>query len=109
MLVTKKILNRLYHVLFNQVVFLFHNSKCKQGYRIVQELSSRWQNINLTVEEGINELAQVCAMDMRVNGKPFCKKIPEPRRSIKKLLKEAKVRLPEVLPSTGKKVATRKN
>ena len=78
------------------------------AYRIVQELSSRWQNINLTVEEGINELAQVCAMEMRVNGKPFCKKIPEPRRSIKKLLKEAKVRLPEVLPSTGKKVATRK-
>ena len=78
------------------------------AYRIVQELSSRWQNINLTVEEGINELAQVCAMEMRVNGKPFCKKIPEPRPSIKKLLEEAQVRLPEVLPSTDKKVATRK-
>ena len=47
-------------------------------------------------------------MEMRVNSKPFCKKIPEPRRSIKKLLEEAQVRLSEVLPSTGKKVATRK-
>ncbi len=78
------------------------------AYRIVQELRSRWQNINLTVTEGINELAQVCAIEMKVKGKPFCKKIPEPRRSIKKLLEAAQVRLPEALPSTGKKVATRK-
>ena len=39
---------------------------------------------------------------------PFCNKIPEPRDSIKELLKAAEVRLPQVLPASGKKVATRK-
>ncbi len=78
------------------------------AYRIVQELAKRWQDIDLTVEEGINELAQVCAMEMRVSNKPFCNKIPVPRDSIKELLKKAEVRLPEVLSSSGKKVATRK-
>lgn len=78
------------------------------AYRIVQELSSRWVNINLTVDEGLRELSQVCAVEMKVKGKPFCKKIPEPRSSINELLQAAQVRLPEALPSTGKKVATRK-
>lgn len=78
------------------------------AYRIVQELSTRWANINLTVDEGLRELAQVCAVEMKVKGKPFCKKIPEPRSSINELLQAAQVRLPEALPSTGKKVATRK-
>ena len=77
-------------------------------YRIVQELANRWQNINLTVEEGITELAQVCAMEMRINNKPFCNRIPEPRASIRDLLKEADVRLPDVFSGSGKKVATRK-
>ena len=78
------------------------------AYRIVQELANRWQNINLTVEEGITELAQVCAMEMRINNKPFCNRIPEPRTSIKELLKKADVCLPEVFSGSGKKVATRK-
>jgi len=78
------------------------------AYRIVQELADRWQNINLTVQEGINELSQVCAIEMRINNKPFCNRIPEPRASIKVLLKEADVRLPEVFSASGKKVATRK-
>jgi hypothetical protein len=78
------------------------------AYRIVQELANRWQDINLTVEEGITELAQVCAMEMRINNKPFCNRIPEPRASIRELLKKADVRLPDVFAGSGKKVATRK-
>ncbi|MBW1815392.1 MAG: IS1634 family transposase [Deltaproteobacteria bacterium] len=78
------------------------------AYRIVRELADRWQNINLTVEEGIKELSQVCAIEMRINNKPFCNKVPEPRASIRELLKEADVRLPEVFSTSGKKVATRK-
>ena len=43
------------------------------AYRIVQELANRWKNIELTVPEGINELSQVCAIEMRVNNKPSYK------------------------------------
>jgi len=78
------------------------------AYRIVQELANRWKGIELTVAEGINELSQVCAIEMRVNNKPFFNRIPQPRTSIKKLLKEARVHLPEVFSASQKKVATRK-
>ena len=78
------------------------------AYRIVQELANRWKNIELTVPEGINELSQVCAIEMRVNNKPFANRIPHPRASIKKLLKDAGVRLPEIFSASAKKVATRK-
>ena len=78
------------------------------AYKIVQELANRWRNIELTVQEGINELSQVCAIEMRVNNKPFANRIPHPRASIQKLLKDARVSLPEVFSASTKKVATRK-
>ena len=78
------------------------------AYRIVQELANRWNEINLTVAEGIHELATLCAMEMLVNDEPRCNKIPQPRWSVKELLKAASVRLPDVLPCKGTHVATRK-
>jgi len=78
------------------------------AYKIVQELANRWRNIELTVQEGINELSQVCAIEMRVNNKPFANRIPHPRASIQKLLKDARVSLPEVFSASTKKVATRR-
>ncbi len=78
------------------------------AYQIVQELANRWKDIELTVQEGINELSQVCAIEMRVNNQPFANRIPHPRASIKKLLKNARVRLPEIFSASAKKVATRK-
>jgi len=78
------------------------------AYKIVQELASRWKGIELTVQEGIDELSQVCAIEMRVNNKPFANRIPHPRASIEKLLKNARVRLPEIFSASAKKVATRK-
>ena len=78
------------------------------AYKIVQELANRWKDIELTVQEGINELSQVCTIELRVNNKPFANRIPHPRDSIKKLLKNAGVRLPEIFSASAKKVATRK-
>jgi transposase len=78
------------------------------AYKIVQELAERWHDLDLTVQEGINELTTLCAMEMLVKGEPRCNKIPEPRVSVKKLLNAAAVRLPQVLPCKGVRVATRK-
>jgi len=78
------------------------------AYRIVQELANRWNEINLTVSEGIHELTTLCTTEMLVNSKPRCCKIPQPRPSVKQLLKAASVRLPDVLPCKGIRVATRK-
>jgi hypothetical protein len=77
------------------------------AYRITQELAKRWSSLNLTVQEGINQLATLCSIEVLIHGKPHCHKIPEPDNSIKKLLEAARVRLPEVLPHKGVHVATK--
>ena len=78
------------------------------AYRIVQELAHRWSRINLTVQEGIDELAGVCAMEVVIDGRARANKIPEPRRSAQLLLDAASVQLPDVLACRGISVATRK-
>jgi hypothetical protein len=78
------------------------------AYRIVQELANRWNTFNLTVQEGLDELASVCAMEVSVGGKANANKIPQPRPSVQQLLDAASVRLPDVLPCKGIKVASRK-
>ena len=78
------------------------------AYRIVQELANRWNQINLTVQEGIDELASVCAMEVLMGGKARANKIPQPRPSVQQLLDAASVCLPDVLPCKGIRVASRK-
>jgi transposase len=78
------------------------------AYRIVKELSVRWQNMNVTVQEGINELTTLCASEVLINGAVKINDIPEPRKSVKGLLDAAKVRLPNFLPCSGINVTTKK-
>jgi len=78
------------------------------AYRIVRELARLWREIDATVEEGIEELATLCATEMLVDGKPRSSAIPKPRPSVRKLLAAAKVRLPDALSCKGIRVATRK-
>ena len=78
------------------------------GYRLVQELAKRWSSLNLTVQEGLDELSSLCATEVLLQGSVRYKKIPTPRASVAELLQLAEVRLPEVLPSRGVAVATRK-
>ncbi|MCP3965606.1 MAG: IS1634 family transposase, partial [Lentisphaerae bacterium] len=78
------------------------------AYLIVRELAERWKDIETTVGEGVRELTMLCTTEIHVKGKPGCNKIPLPRSSIRDLLTEAKVRLPEVLPIRDARVATKK-
>ena len=78
------------------------------AYKVVQELARRWCEVNKTVQEAINELTTLCAMEILVKGHPVCNKVPKPRGDVANLLRLAKVRLPEVLPCKGICVASRK-
>jgi len=77
------------------------------AYLIIQELTRRWRSIDQTVEEAIKELTQLCAHTIMIDGVPTLNKIPIPRKSSRKLLDAAGVKLPEVLPHKGVEVATR--
>jgi len=77
------------------------------AYLIRRQLSRAWAGLNLTVEEGLAQLATLCSMEVKVEGGGSCLRIPEPRPASADLLKAASVRLPEVLPHLATRVVTR--
>lgn len=79
------------------------------AYRIIQELAKRWSHLNITVHEGIQQLATLCSEEVMINGKPYCHKIPQPDKGIQRLFDAAGVRLPTALPNKGVRVLTKKN
>jgi len=81
------------------------------AYRMIRELSQRWREFDLTVEEGIKNLTTLCTMEVQINERTYYNQIPKPNDLLQQLFVKANVVLPEVLPkvNSGKaKVATRK-
>jgi transposase len=78
------------------------------AYRIVQELAKRWRHLDVTIQEGLDELATLCTVEVETKDGVKYNRVPEPRQSIKILLDAAKVHLPSVIPVTGVKVTTKK-
>jgi hypothetical protein len=78
------------------------------AYMIRRELSRAWAGLNVTVEEGLAQLATLCSMEVKVEGGASCLHIPVPRDGSSALLKAAKVRLPDVLPHLETRVVTRR-
>jgi hypothetical protein len=78
------------------------------AYRIVRELAQRWRDLDATVQEGINELSNICSTEILDHGRAVCCQIPEPRPSIKWLLDAANVQLPDALPCKGVVVTTKR-
>ena len=78
------------------------------AYRIIQELAARWRELDLTVQEGIAQLATLSAVEASLDGEHWVQRIPEPRAELRKLLELAEVRLPEVLPPRRIRVSTRR-
>jgi hypothetical protein len=78
------------------------------AFLIRRELSRAWEGLNVTVEEGLAQLATLCSMEVKVEGGASCLRIPTPRNGSSALLKAASVRAPEVLPHLETRVVTRK-
>lgn len=77
------------------------------AYRIIRALKQAWKDIDLTVEEGLQELDRICAMQLSVKG-GTCLRIPEPSPIAKKLLNALDVKLPLMLPKSTVVVDTKK-
>jgi len=78
------------------------------SYLIVRILRRAWQEFDLTVEEGLKQLATLCSMEMKVKNQATCLKIPRPRETSRQLLKVLDIRMPTVLPHRKVRVVTRK-
>jgi hypothetical protein len=78
------------------------------AYLLVQELARCWCDLDLTVEEGLDELKSLCTMQVVVQGRPILHNMPRPRASVQQLLDAAHVTLPTSIPDRGVRVSTRK-
>jgi transposase len=77
------------------------------AYLLERELHRCWQDLDITVAEGIDELGSLRGVEITI-GDVTCRKVPRPTDLIEKLLQAAGTRLPEVLPVRQVHVATRK-
>jgi len=78
------------------------------SYLIIAELARCWHDLDVTVNEGIKQLDTLCATQLLIKGQVRCNQIPRPRAFLQPLLKAAQVTMPEVLPSKGIIVTTKK-
>jgi len=78
------------------------------GYLLVQELSRCWRSLDITVEEGLDELKTLCTTQVVVKGKSLLHNVPQPRDTVAQLLGAAQVDMPRRIASRGVQVSTRK-
>jgi len=78
------------------------------AYLIARYLRQAWEALDLTVQEGLDQLTTLCATQILVKDEVRCNQIPAPRDLSQKLLKAADIHLPTALPCLGAKVVTRK-
>ena len=78
------------------------------AYLIVRELRKAWATLDMTVEEGLDELGALSAMRIGLANKTQAYSIPRPNPSQERLLRATQVRLPEALPHLGANVVTRR-
>ena len=78
------------------------------AYLLAYHLRRCWSDVELTVEEGIAELASICTMALIMPNHVTCQIIPEPRPLGKRLLERVDVTLPDAIPHRNISVVTRK-
>ena len=77
------------------------------AYLLAYELRRLWQDVEVTIEEGIDELCSLCATEVII-GNVSVQTVPEPRELGKLLFKRANVTLPDAIPCRHVNVFTRK-
>lgn len=92
-----------------------HKKESTRGHAFVvmlslllqRELESCWVDLDITVEEGIAELASIHMQEVKL-GDATIQDIPKPTELGRQLLRKAAIQLPTVLPKTTANVHTKK-
>jgi hypothetical protein len=79
------------------------------AYLVVRELERAWAPLNVTVEEGLDHLKGLSAVEVGQKGSASALRIPKPADLSARLLAALKVKLPSVLPKSNLRVGTRKD
>jgi len=76
------------------------------AYMLVKQLAQFWGHLDVTVEEGVHDLAQLCVTTVEMQDGIRLDEIPHPRQSSAQLLAAAEVNLPPMLPCRKASVDT---
>jgi hypothetical protein len=79
------------------------------AYLIIRALRQAWAHLDLTVEEGIAQLATLCAMEVQLAGQETICRVPKPRAGSQRLLEAVGTHLPDALRQRKARVVTRKH
>lgn len=77
------------------------------AYLLAYELRRQWTAVEMTIEEGIDELASISTVLVEIAG-ATCQTIPEPRPHGQQLLKELNITLPDAIPHQNVQIYPRK-
>jgi hypothetical protein len=78
------------------------------AYIIIRALRQAWAHLDLTVEEGIAQLATLCVMEVQLAEQETVCRVPKPRASSQRLLAAVGIHLPDALRPRKVRVVTRK-
>src|SRR6266853_1307761 len=78
------------------------------AYLIRRVLSRAWAALDVTVEEGLQQLKALSSMEMKIKEGGSCLRIPTPNPACRDLLQALDIRLPDALPNVKVRVDTRK-
>ena len=74
----------------------------------MRALRQAWAHLDLTVEEGIAQLAPLCVMEGQLAEQETVCRVPKPRASSPRLLAAVAIHLPDALRPRKVRVVTRK-
>ena len=77
------------------------------AYSIIRALAALWRDLDLTVQEGLDQLATLCLSEILLPGRPVSYQLPTPRDDVQQLLDAAQVRLPSKIAPRTSRVATK--
>jgi len=78
------------------------------AFLLRRELERAWRHLDLTVEEGINQLSTLCAQELVIAESSGCLTVPKPRASLMALFAALSIPPPETIPRSTVPVATKK-
>lgn len=78
------------------------------AYLLVRALGRAWAGLGCTVEEGLDHLKRLCAMELSIKGGASCFQLPAPDHLTAPLLKTLGLRLPAAWPKMARRVVSKK-
>jgi hypothetical protein len=77
------------------------------AYSIIRALATLWRDLDLTVQEGLDQLSTLCLNEILLPDRAVSYQLPTPREGVRQLLDAAAARLPTRIVAQASRVATK--